>query len=36
MGYYLLEHPLVQLYLLYVGALSIAFIWDRLRHPPAK
>jgi hypothetical protein len=31
----LLQHPLVQFYLLYVGVLFIALIWDHLRHPPA-
>jgi len=30
-GNYLLHHPLVQLYLLFVGALAIAFLRDSLR-----
>jgi hypothetical protein len=29
----LLHHPVVHIYLLLVGVLSIAVIWDRLRHP---
>jgi hypothetical protein len=35
MGIFLLHHPLVQFYLLFVAALFIAFIWDYLRNPPA-
>jgi hypothetical protein len=30
----LIRHPVVHLYLLFVGALLIAFICDVLRHPP--
>jgi hypothetical protein len=35
MGNLLLHYPLVQFYLLYVGALFVAFLWDFLRNPPA-
>src|SRR5262245_36107635 len=34
MGDYLLHHPLVQFYLLIVGVLLFAFIWDRVVPPP--
>jgi hypothetical protein len=32
MGTILIHHPLVQLYLLYVGALVVAVIWARPRN----
>ena len=35
MGAILLRHPLVQLYLLYVGVLGVAFLWDYWRNLPA-
>jgi hypothetical protein len=35
MGTFLLHNPWVQFYLLYVGALSVVFLWDRLRAQPA-
>jgi hypothetical protein len=35
MGTLLLHHPLVQFYLVYVGALLVALIWDYWRNPPA-
>ena len=34
MGNYLLRHPWVQFYLLVVGGLAAAAIWERLRRPP--
>jgi hypothetical protein len=33
MADYLIHHPLVQVYLLMVGALVVALIRDRIRHP---
>ena len=35
MGQYLINHPLIQSYLIIVAALAIAICWDRLRTPPA-
>jgi hypothetical protein len=34
MGTLLLHEPCIYFYLLYVGALGIAFIWDYWRNPP--
>jgi hypothetical protein len=34
MGNYLLHHPWVQFYLVVVGALAAAAIWERLCRPP--
>jgi hypothetical protein len=33
MGTLLLQHPLVQFYLLYLGALWVVLIWKSLRNP---
>jgi hypothetical protein len=35
MGTFLLHNPWIQFYLLYAGALWIAFLWDYLRRSPA-
>jgi hypothetical protein len=35
MANFLLHHPWVQFYLLYVAILFVAFVWDYLRHPRA-
>ena len=34
MGAILLRHPLVHFYLLSVGVLGVAFLWDYWRNPP--
>jgi hypothetical protein len=36
MGNYLLHHAWVQFYLVAVGALATAVIWERLRRPPVS
>jgi hypothetical protein len=36
MGTLLLHHPLVYVYLLYVGVLWVVFVWDRLRSPQPR
>jgi hypothetical protein len=36
MGKLMLEHPLVQFYLVYVGALLVAFLCARLFNSPAS
>jgi hypothetical protein len=36
MGNYVIHHPLVQFYLLYVGVLVAAVIWDHMHKPTSE